>query len=61
MKKVNIGIVGAGSVAVPHAKGFVAIPNKAKIVAVLAEHEFTAKEKAKEWGPRSGSQISKSF
>lgn len=50
MKRVNVGIVGVGAVAKPHAMGYLEIPKKAKIVATVAAHESSAREKAAEWG-----------
>ncbi len=50
MKKVRVGIVGVGAVAAPHAKGYLEIRNKAEIVATVARHESSAREKALEWG-----------
>jgi len=50
VKKVNIGMIGLGRVAGAHAKGYLAIPNKAKIVATVDLNKSVAERRGVDWG-----------
>jgi len=50
MKRVNIGIIGLGRVADAHARGYLTIPSKAKIMATVDINKAIAKQRAAEWG-----------
>jgi len=50
LKKVNIGMIGLGRVAGAHAKGYLAIPDKAKIVATVDLNKSVAERRGADWG-----------
>lgn len=50
MKKVRVGIVGAGYVSEAHIKGYINLRDKAEIVAIVDSNKHLAEEKAKKWG-----------
>ena len=49
-RRVNIGIVGLGTISSLHAKGYMTIPKKAEIAAIVDRQQAVAREKSLEWG-----------
>jgi len=52
-KQVGVGIIGCGRISEFHALGFLAIPEKARIVATSDVVVQLAEDKAKQWGTQS--------